>query len=86
MRRHAADPAPIDAESEHAPTRTYSRAYLHHLVKANEMLGAILLSSINLAYYQHLMRGIRAAIETGTFETFRQQTKEQWQRDKAAAE
>ncbi len=63
--------APIDAESEHAPTRTYSRAYLHHLVKANEMLGAILLSSINLAYYQQLMRGIRAAIEAGTFETFR---------------
>ena len=84
--KHAADPAPIDAESEHAPTRTYSRAYLHHLVKANEMLGAILLSSINLAYYQQLMRGIRAAIEAGTFEVFRRQTKEQWQRDKAAAE
>jgi queuine tRNA-ribosyltransferase len=84
--KHAADPAPIDAESEHAPTRTYSRAYLHHLVKANEMLGAILLSSINLAYYQQLMRGIRAAIETGTFETFRQHTKELWLRDKAAAE
>jgi queuine tRNA-ribosyltransferase len=84
--RHAADPAPVDADSEHAPTRTYSRAYLHHLVKANEMLGAILLSGINLAYYQQLMRGIRAAIEAGAFETFRQQTKEQWQRDKAAAE
>ncbi len=83
--KHAADPAPIDAESEHAPTRTYSRAYLHHLVKANEMLGAILLSSINLAYYQDLMRGIRAAIETAAFETFRQHTKEQWQRDQVAA-
>ena len=84
--RHAADPAPIDADSEHAPTRTYSRAYLHHLVKANEMLGAILLSSINLAYYQDLMRGIRAAIETGAFETFRHQTKGQWQRGEAVAE
>jgi queuine tRNA-ribosyltransferase len=84
--RHAADPAPIDAESEHGPTRTYSRAYLHHLVKANEMLGAILLSGINLAYYQELMRGIRAAIETGTFAAFRQQTKQQWRRDKVAAE
>jgi queuine tRNA-ribosyltransferase len=84
--KHAGDPAPVDAESEHPPTRTYSRAYLHHLVKANEMLGAILLSSINLAYYQHLMRGIRAAIETGAYETFRQQTKEQWQHGKAAAE
>ena len=50
------------------------------------MLGAILLSAINLAYYQHLMRGIRAAIETGSFEAFREQTNEQWQHGKAAAE
>jgi queuine tRNA-ribosyltransferase len=47
-------------------------------VKANEMLGAILLSAINLAYYQELMRGIREAIETGKFEEFRVQTKEGW--------
>ncbi|HVV81335.1 MAG TPA: tRNA guanosine(34) transglycosylase Tgt [Pseudolabrys sp.] len=78
--RFATDTAPIDTESSHGPTRDYSRAYLHHLVKANEMLGAILLSAINIAYYQELMRGIRAAIEVGRFEEFRAKTKEGWER------
>jgi queuine tRNA-ribosyltransferase len=78
--RFATDTAPIDTESSHGPTRDYSRAYLHHLVKANEMLGAILLSAINIAYYQELMRGIRAAIEAGRFEEFRAKTKEGWER------
>ena len=53
--RHANDPRPLDEESAHPAARTYSRAYLHHLIKANEMLGAMLLSTINLAYYQTLM-------------------------------
>jgi queuine tRNA-ribosyltransferase len=78
--RHAADPRPLDADSTYAPTRDYSRAYLHHLIKANEMLGPILLSAINLAYYQELMQGIRAAIAAGAFEAFRQRTKEEWAR------
>jgi queuine tRNA-ribosyltransferase len=78
--RFATDTSPIDADSAHGPTRDYSRAYLHHLVKANEMLGAILLSAINLAYYQELMRGIREAIETGKFEEFRQTIKEGWEK------
>ena len=56
--RHADDPRPLDEESAWPSTRDYSRAYLHHLVKANETLGAMLLSEINLAYYQRLMRGI----------------------------
>src|SRR5258708_24005768 len=56
--RHAADPRPLDPESQYAAARDYSRAYLHHLTKANEMLGAMLLSAINLAYYQELMQGI----------------------------
>jgi queuine tRNA-ribosyltransferase len=78
--RFATDTAPIDAASAHGPTRDYSRAYLHHLVKANEMLGAILLSAINLAYYQDLMRGMREAIEAGKFEEFRQTIKEGWEK------
>jgi queuine tRNA-ribosyltransferase len=49
-------------------------------VKANEMLGAILLSAINIAYYQELMRGIREAIEAGGFEDFRAKTREGWER------
>jgi queuine tRNA-ribosyltransferase len=78
--RHADDGRPLDEQSAFAPARDYSRAYLHHLVKANEMLGSMLLSAINLAYYQELMRGIRAAIAAGRFEEFRQATKEGWAR------
>lgn len=78
--RHANDPRPLDAEAAHPSARDYSRAYLHHLTKANEMLGAILLSTINLAYYQELMAGMRAAISEGRFTDFRQATKEGWAR------
>ncbi len=78
--RHADDGRPLDAESSCPAARDYSRAYLHHLVKANEMLGAILLSSINLHYYQDLMRGMREAIGEGRFDDFRAQTKEGWAR------
>ena len=78
--RHANDARPLDAESDCPAARDYSRAYLHHLVKANEMLGAILLSSINLHYYQDLMRGMRDAIAEGRFEEFRAATKDGWAR------
>ncbi len=78
--RHANDPRPLDAEAAHPSARDYSRAYLHHLTKANEMLGAILLSTVNLAYYQDLMAGMRAAISEGRFTDFRQATKEGWAR------
>ena len=65
--RHANDARPLDEESPHPIARTYSRAYLHHLTKANEMLGQVLLSTINIAYYQQLMAGMRRAIEKGDF-------------------
>ncbi|ABD88142.1 tRNA guanosine(34) transglycosylase Tgt [Rhodopseudomonas palustris] len=78
--RHADDPRPLDAESNWPSTRNCSRAYLHHLVKSGETLGAMLLSEINIAYYQSLMSGIREAIGNGTFEAFRQQTREDWAR------
>ena len=76
--RHAGDARPLDAESACPAARDYSRAYLHHLVKANEILGGILLTSINLHYYQELMRGMREAIAQGRFEDFRAQTKAGW--------
>jgi queuine tRNA-ribosyltransferase len=76
--RHRDDPRPLDEASSHETARRYSRAYLHHLVRANEMLGAILLSTINLAYYQELMAGMRAAIEQGSFAQFRAQTRDGW--------
>jgi queuine tRNA-ribosyltransferase len=76
--RFADDATPLDPESAHPLARTYSRAYLHHLVKAGEMLGAVLLSTINIAYYQTLMAGMRTAIEQGRFEEFRDATKAGW--------
>jgi queuine tRNA-ribosyltransferase len=78
--RHADDKRPLDADSEHPAARVYSRAYLHHLTKANEMLGAVLLSTVNLAYYQTLMAGMREAIAGGRFADFCADTKEGWNR------
>lgn len=76
--RHADDPRPLDEESDWPPARTYSRAYLHHLVKAGETLGAMLLSDINIAYYQSLMSGIRAAIAAGNLADFSAETRSAW--------
>ena len=78
--RHAADPRPLDEQSRCAAARDYSRAYLHHLVKANEMLGAMLLSTINLSYYQELMAGIREAVTARRFENFRREINDGWGR------
>jgi len=83
--RHAADPRPLDPESRCPAARDYARAYLHHLVKANEMLGAMLLSEVNLYYYQDLMAGIRAAIAAGTVAEFWAVTREGWARGDMAA-
>ena len=77
--RHANDPRPLDAESPHPVSRKYSRAYLHHLTKANEILGAVLLSTINLAYYQTLMAGMRTAIVARRFAAFREYIMEGWE-------
>ena len=78
--RHAEDPRPIDPESACATARDYSRAYLHHLVKANEILASILISTINLAYYQELMEGMRRAIAAGKFADFREEVQAGWAR------
>ncbi len=76
--RHAADPAPLDALSSCPAARDYSRAYLHHLVKSQEILGMMLLTWVNLAYYQELMAGLRAAIAAGGLRDFIAQTKAGW--------
>jgi queuine tRNA-ribosyltransferase len=78
--RHADDPRPLDEESSCLAARTYSRAYLHHLCKSGEMLGAALLSTVNLAYYQELMAGLRGAIAGGRFAEFCMETKAGWKR------
>ena len=67
--RYADDPSPLDAESV-CPAARYSRAYLHHLVKSGETLGAILLSWANVQFYQELMGRAREAIARGEFAAF----------------
>ncbi|PTW61015.1 tRNA-guanine transglycosylase [Breoghania corrubedonensis] len=76
--RHADDPRPLDEESSCPGARTYSRAYLHHLIRAGEGLGGMLLTWNNLAYYQSMMQGIRDAIEAGRFADFKAEVKEGW--------
>ena len=85
--RHAADPRPLDPLAAHAAARDYSRAYLHHLVKAGEILGMMLLTAINLSYYQELMAGARKAIAEKRFADFYGEVKAGWARgDEAAAQ
>jgi queuine tRNA-ribosyltransferase len=68
--RHADDPAPLDPNC-HCPACTgYSRAYLHHLVKAGEILAAMLLTTHNLTYYADLMTAMREAIVQGRLAGF----------------
>lgn len=62
--RHGDDPRPLDAACRCPACRDFSRAYLHHLVKAGEILGSMLLTWHNLTYYQDLMAMLRMAIET----------------------
>ncbi len=69
--RHRDDPRPLDETSDCPAARDYSRAYLHHLVRSGEMLGAILLTWNNVWFYQDLMRQLREAIATGRLEDFR---------------
>jgi queuine tRNA-ribosyltransferase len=72
---HADDPAPLDLESSCSAARDYSRAYLHHLIRSGEYLGAMLLSWINTVFYQDLMAAMRAAIAEGRFAAWADETK-----------
>lgn len=78
--RHQDDPRPLDDESSCPASSIYSRAYLHHLVRSGEGLAGMLLTWNNIAYYQHLMQGMRDAIEAGHFDDFYSRTKEDWAR------
>ncbi|MEQ9681390.1 MAG: tRNA guanosine(34) transglycosylase Tgt [Rhodospirillales bacterium] len=69
--RHKDDPRPLDTDCSCYACANYSRAYLHHLAQAKEILGLTLLTWHNLHYYQELMAGMRAAIESGTFAAFK---------------
>jgi queuine tRNA-ribosyltransferase len=68
--RHAGDPAPLDPECRCPACAGFSRAYLHHLVKAGEILAAMLLTTHNLTYYADLMTAMREAIMAGKLSAF----------------
>ncbi|MEO6395831.1 MAG: tRNA guanosine(34) transglycosylase Tgt [Devosia sp.] len=78
--RHRDDPRPLDAESPNPNCRRFSRAYLHHLIRTEEMLGAMILSQINLHTYQEVVHGAQRAIEAGAFAAYAAQTREGWAR------
>ncbi|MFN3400855.1 MAG: tRNA guanosine(34) transglycosylase Tgt [Ferrovibrio sp.] len=68
--RHAEDPRPIDEHCRCPACRSYSRAYMHHLVRSDEILGSMLMTAHNLTYYQDVMQGMRAAIAEGRLSAF----------------
>ena len=68
--RHADDPRPLDEQCTCPACRNYSRAYLHHVFRAQEMISGMLLTWHNLHYYQELMQGMRDAISEGRFAAF----------------
>jgi len=68
--RHADDPAPLDTECRCPACTGFSRAYLHHLVKAGEILASMLLTAHNLTYYADLMAAMREAISAGRLAEF----------------
>jgi queuine tRNA-ribosyltransferase len=76
--RHKDDPRPLDETSENPNCRRFSRAYLHHLVRTEEILGAMVLSQINLAYYQTLVAGARKAIEYEGFAAYADEVRAGW--------
>lgn len=78
--RHANDPRPLDPQSRCPAARDYSRAYLHHLIRCGEYLGSMLLTWANIAYYQELMAGARAAIEARTYADYCAEVQDGWAR------
>ena len=68
--RHADDPRPLDETCSCPACQKYSRAYLHHLFKAEEVLGLMLLTRHNITYYQRFTAEIRTAIEAGQFKDY----------------
>ncbi|HLQ18079.1 MAG TPA: tRNA-guanine transglycosylase, partial [Tabrizicola sp.] len=67
---HKDDPRPLEEGCQCPACRSYSRAYLHHVVKADEIIGSMLLTWHNLHYYQVLMQGLRDAVAGGRLAAF----------------
>jgi queuine tRNA-ribosyltransferase len=84
--RHADDAAPLDPSCSCPACRSYSRAYLHHVVKAGEIIASMLLTWHNLTFFQDLMRGLREAIGQGMTETFAAQFLKRYRSDDGVAD
>ncbi|WP_260582225.1 tRNA guanosine(34) transglycosylase Tgt [Sphingopyxis sp. PET50] len=80
---HAEDQAPLDEGCDCPVCTTWTRAYLHHLVRAGEMLGAMLMTQHNLHFYQALMQAMRDAIAGGRFATFQSDFEDRYRRGAA---
>jgi queuine tRNA-ribosyltransferase len=68
--RHMDDPRPLDEACSCPTCRSYSRAYLHHVLRSQEIIASMLLTWHNLHYYQELMQGLRDAIAAGRLAAF----------------
>jgi queuine tRNA-ribosyltransferase len=79
--QHQDDPAPLDPALDCPASRNYSKAYLAHLIRAGEILGQVLLSWHNVAYYQSLMRRLRAAIDARRIGDFAAEFRAGWRGD-----
>ena len=82
--RYAEDDTPLDPQSAFPAARSYSRAYIHHLVKSGEYLGSMLLSWANIAFYQEFMQAMRAAIAEDRFAQWARETKQRLSSDESA--
>jgi len=84
--RHADDPRPLDPLSTSPAARDWSRAYLHHLTKSGEILGMMMLTAVNIAYYQELMATLRQAIAAGRLADAIGEIREGWAKGEADAQ
>ena len=74
----AEDESPLDPSISCPASQNYSKAYIHHLIRSNELLGAMLLSWHNIAYFEDLMSRIRASIASGAFDLFVSEFRKNW--------
>ena len=74
----AEDNSPLDPSIDCAASQDYSKAYVHHLIRSGEMLGQMILSWYNIAYFEDLMRRMRAEITAGSFESFATTFRDNW--------
>ena len=82
--RHADDPTPLDPECRCPACRDFTRAYLHHVVRANEIIASMLITWHNLTYYQDLLECLRGAVATGNVRAFANECTRNWGENESA--